>query len=449
MNDVKTIFDECYPDGLIPVSDLHKCLHKIGCHDDAARAVISEASVHGETHIRTERFCLLLELPDALVRPPPTPLEQIAEWRCKYKSIDSLVTAVQSEDTILIRGNWLLEQIELECPLSKRQKLPGMASWTPSELLKQELPTSRETVWKLDRTRVMLVSLSYAWATPTHPDPHGEQLQRLCTPVTLLLADVLNFAMFIDWCSLYQAPRTPSQEASFKGGLKHVNLWYAHPLTYVWLLTVVPYGVSPYTERGWPMFERSIAGLVTHAAAVQNLGRLALHGETRLALASNHGVCVSEYDHMRLICCSHRPPPRSPAAFRNLIATLHFTNGADRAFVLKKYYETFREVMMGAETLRYSKLNWTDDDAAQLVDILPWCVSLRVLSLKSNAIEKLDANMFRHCGILEHLHLEGNPLKEVDRLRASLEEVLPCTCIVYTGRETCKTRGSSFIEQLS
>ena len=37
--------------------------------------------------------------------------------------------------------------------------------------------------------------------------------------------------------SLYQAPRTAEQSAVFKKALKGINLWYAHQLTTVWMVT--------------------------------------------------------------------------------------------------------------------------------------------------------------------------------------------------------------------
>ena len=48
---------------------------------------------------------------------------------------------------------------------------------------------------------------------------------------------VTDVAIIIDWCALYQAPRTEAQVVIFLSGLKGINQWYAHQGTTVWLIT--------------------------------------------------------------------------------------------------------------------------------------------------------------------------------------------------------------------
>ena len=50
-------------------------------------------------------------------------------------------------------------------------------------------------------------------------------------------------------------------------------------------------------------------------------------------------------------CIAGRPAPCTPMAFRKKLKDLHFTNGADRSFVLGKFLETFTEVIGSAKKL--------------------------------------------------------------------------------------------------
>lgn len=86
-----------------------------------------------------------------------------------------------------------------------------------------------------------LVALSYLWVSPEHPDPNVEQLRFLAPLIESLEKDSGPSLFFIDYASLYQAPRTPRQTASFKRGLKSmVNLLYGSKKVQVWMNTEPP-----------------------------------------------------------------------------------------------------------------------------------------------------------------------------------------------------------------
>ena len=59
-----------------------------------------------------------------------------------------------------------------------------------------------------------IVALSYCWLTKNHPDPQGELLLILVELVELVLESCEDgglgkeVAFFIDWCSLFQEPRS-------------------------------------------------------------------------------------------------------------------------------------------------------------------------------------------------------------------------------------------------
>ena len=82
-----------------------------------------------------------------------------------------------------------------------------------------------------------------------------------------------DYAVFWDWCSYYQAPRTEEESQAFKQDLRKVNLWYAHESTETWMLTTPLEGVLAYEERGWPTFEAGISSMLTRAHALLDLGK--------------------------------------------------------------------------------------------------------------------------------------------------------------------------------
>ena len=74
-------------------------------------------------------------------------------------------------------------------------------------------------------------------------------------------------ALFWDFASLYQAPRTAEQDIAFKAGLKGINQWYAHIGTTVWLITAGADRVKKrtYWDKGWTSFEYCLSMLIKPA----------------------------------------------------------------------------------------------------------------------------------------------------------------------------------------
>ena len=109
--------------------------------------------------------------------------------------------------------------------------------------------------------KVEIAAVSYCWAKPEHPDPGGQQLKTVASIITSRLRNrhmpLEDLAIFLDFGSLPQKPRSPEDQDRFDRGLKAVNLWYGHMLTCVWLLTRVLEGMKAYNERGWPVFEKA------------------------------------------------------------------------------------------------------------------------------------------------------------------------------------------------
>merc|ERR1712178_78958 len=193
-----------------------------------------------------------------------------------------------------------------------------------------------------------------------------------------------DFAMFLDWPSMYQNPRSPSEQETFKRSLSHVNLWYASSITSVWMLTGVPdgYEIRPYAKRGWPRFERGGAEMITPNHKLLDLGLLTTSCVDFAGIFGTWRVCTAG-----------RSPPQTPDDFLVTLKDTKFTNGSDFEFVERKYRETFHAVMGCGTNLLYPMLNWGVHEASVLSRSLRHCVRLRQLNLGSNP--------FKDAGLIE------------------------------------------------
>ena len=61
-----------------------------------------------------------------------------------------------------------------------------------------------------------------------------------------------TYAVFIDFCSLYQVPRDKRQEAVFRRGLGGMSALYSHPKTFILKATAMPAGYR--VASVWPLF---------------------------------------------------------------------------------------------------------------------------------------------------------------------------------------------------
>lgn len=293
-----------------------------------------------------------------VVLAPPRPAVQ------RYRLAEPLLAALVAGDTALLRGSWLLRLAAggggAAPVLPKRQDCPQEAFWQPDEL-RHQLNTSRALE---DGAGVPIVAVSYCWETAEHADPSGERLRRLVRAVELCLGRCPDVALFVDWGSLYQEPRTEEQQGAFDRSLESVDLWFAHQMTWVWQLRS-----APYEERGWPCFEWLVGGLVSHFDMLLDLG-------------SGLDAARSYSDLER--CAARRRLPVTPGAFRDELAGKVLRRGGDRQLLADRYASTFAATMCPAEILSYANQGLTAAEAKLLSDALRWCMNLVVLSLDGN-----------------------------------------------------------------
>ena len=98
----------------------------------------------------------------------------MADWKNlpnqeRYIETDLIWEALDEEVVVLLRGKWMLESARMEQVLARRQELPVGALMPAAEL---------KSIWinPLNFHRTLpIVSISYCWMSPGHPDPEGKQ----------------------------------------------------------------------------------------------------------------------------------------------------------------------------------------------------------------------------------------------------------------------------------
>ena len=176
---------------------------------------------------------------------------------------------------MLLRDEWILtlaDKIEAAPNDAARAELAVPCR----QLLEERDPTAYykpEEVEALERSEegagfgnppaLAVLCVSYCWETPEHPDPFGRTLVKIAKAIRNLKtwshpldnAAGKKFAVFLDWTALPQKvngqERNAEDKAAFDDALSCMQIWYAHMLTTVLLLTGKQEGVSlSYRDRG-------------------------------------------------------------------------------------------------------------------------------------------------------------------------------------------------------
>lgn len=335
----------------------------------------------------------------------PASLGSVDRHRDRYYGEDALRTLLSKRDALLVRGSWLADLARHQGTLPRRQDLPAGAAWDPEAIFPGS--TARSPAPPIE-----IAAVSHRWLTPEHPDPKGQRLKAIGRLADeYIRANRRDLAIFIDWCSVYQPPRTLDEQASFMQSLCHISLWFAHQHTWKWMFTGTPDGwqVQPYEERGWATFEWAVSQL----AAVP---------ERVLQISSSKHMPEDSWSSTIARCAlASRQPPVTPDAFAKLLETKSFTDSVDRGLLEATYRHTFGDLMASAEVLDFSFLGWGDDEIKTLAAALPLCESLRRLYLSWNRASDAGAaalaTALPHCGRLCKLALAGNPISDGGKLQ--------------------------------
>ena len=279
------------------------------------------------------------------------------------------------------------------------------------------------------QTNLEVISISYCWLSPDHPDPKGFHLATLAKLLgifckgtattteffnrdkgyTLGAGDGRPVGVVLDWCGMYQdkprGARTEAQQAKFDAALRTISLWYAHQQTVVWLLNYLPPDQPPtpawtdesgkahpeqmraaYADSGWPTFERRVASILTRPMDVLNV-TLAVRDELMGADPSVYDegnyprLCTRALDFFR-------GAPLAPASFDDLLDRKEFANGADADQIVKPAYSAaFKAMIAEASHIGLSELRLDDAAAAPFAPVLrEHCLAIQHLDLSKNKI---------------------------------------------------------------
>ena len=327
-----------------------------------------------------------------------------------YFDVETLLASVESGAIAAVKGTWLVGLHKRGGRLSRRQDLPPEAFWSAGELRRVALALGADF-------GVLFVALSYRWLTKDHPDPDGFHLGIVAAVAELYLnlrgqdasASQLSaafrehglglpeFALFWDFASLHQSPRTDAEAKLFPLGLQNSNVWYGHACTVVWMQSELPEGFAErmraskpplaetYEDSGWCYVEAAIS-----AAIKPGFLRLDLAKRTERAMANSYGPAGNWWevgdDRLACVCARRRPPPPSPETARRLLQTeKRFTNLYDVSKVADLYAAFFGKVTT-VDALVFQGLEWGDADVVELCEVLPRFAALRTLDLSKNKI---------------------------------------------------------------
>lgn len=309
-----------------------------------------------------------------------------------YFGADCIFEALHSNDVALVKSLWIVEASKTKGNvLAMRQQLPADAFWKCKEIF---TPSG-----SFFRT---VVSISHAWLTYEHPDPEGRNLQTIARCLTFLSEKYGDMAIYWDWCSLYQAPRSQEEQTSFKRALSDAHVWWMSSHTFKLLLTVEPEGSEalPYLDRGWPNFEREISYMNT---------------ATDLILDLRHfDPACQDYKSTIDICVVKRPPPITPKSLGVRLEKKRWSVESDCVIAQRLYQECFMSWISGVKDLNFAGHSYHDEEISFLAGAIRHCGRLQHLDLSANHITNEGAKRLAaavpRCRRLVHLELQGNPI---------------------------------------
>merc|ERR1712216_1067852 len=204
----------------------------------------------------------------------------------------------------------------------------------------------------VDRDKFAVIS--HGWLARGHPDPFAQR--RPDVRAIVILAERFFEAIFWDYLSLLQRPRTDAEEDHFRISLSSMHVVFSCSKWAVYRLLTIPdssTNITPYLARGWCFFE----------SGVNNTGA------ERLVTITNGETLFN----------AKSPMPLMPIRFAGKMKSLRFTSACtDRAAVIELYSRIFLKLVQQDELLVYA---WGDDEVNELLALLPDLVGLKTVKL--------------------------------------------------------------------
>lgn len=367
-----------------------------------------------------------------------------------YISLQTVWKALQGRDVLLIRASWLIELARRDGRMPRRQELPPAAIWDVDDFkkfLKDVRWGQLHLVGAAGAGRsgcqgpaafatLPIVTVSYCWLTREHPDPKSQTIRALSRILEKYLEHIqrildktgvdassqpADVAVFMDFLSVYQRPRTQEEQAAFERATRDMHVWYGHTLIPAWLITKQPpeWEDDPdtvkYNMRGWTTFERTVSSLTKPHAHVLDLGKLSW------LYTGGHGSQGDFLDVLTsLDSLTKREPPVDFGRFKKLINTKIFTDSHDKETVTEEYRRFARVAMAGCERQNFRGMMWGEKQAKALALVLPQFSLLTILELSNNQLgDGKDDTAIRHlaealpkCPSLGAVILETNTIRD-------------------------------------
>mmetsp|Transcript_39430 Transcript_39430/g.91449 ORF Transcript_39430/g.91449 Transcript_39430/m.91449 type:complete len:530 (+) Transcript_39430:70-1659(+) len=360
----------------------------------------------------------------------------------------------------VVRASYFTECLQRGVPFQSRAKIPTQAFIRGPEVV---------DLWD-EYGYAFLVVVSHPWLSKQHPDPNSFHLPRLVRALEAFKKYhdseswrgekrsrmlELGGGVILDFCSLWQAPRTRRQEQLFKEGLRVVNIPYSHrDVTALRLTATPPDEARRYDDRGWTLLE---------STAIDGKAPSRRHGCGERNVLS----CGSDFepkgstgvDAFEVLTAGPRKPPLTPQRFREELAARGkraearglplFSVPGDSPVVLERYNASFTE-LCNSRTLDFSSMHWGAPEAKELALALPFFSVLQKLVLDSNRLDS-EASLalaaaLPQCAALETLHLYGNQLGKGTEAFAELATALaacPALKVVWLGNNGLGSEGAA------
>ena len=141
-----------------------------------------------------------------------------------------------------------------------------------------------------------------------------------------------------------------------------MDIWYAHSMTTVVLLTDTPANTPPFYKRGWPTLESHISRWL----------------KTRRADLWDPVIEVPAGGR------TNSTPPMDAETFKELLGTLAVRQPRDREVLLDLYNRALTRTFSRIEILRYDRSGWGSAELETLAASLMMCQRVTALHLEHN-----------------------------------------------------------------
>ncbi|CAE7366223.1 NLRC3, partial [Symbiodinium sp. CCMP2456] len=316
----------------------------------------------------------------------------------------SLAAFLKHADIRLVRAEYLCELRSQKKLLPRRQEAEEWGLVSHEEV----------SNWAAGARDAMIISISHAWETREHPDPCGDQLNRLVDRLCLYGAAYYSHIwLFYDYISLFQFERqTPAEEESFRRSMSHMHVLYAHDCNWTFRLEsltpddvwdaalknsehlVTVYDATSKTVRGRPLKE-----LVANRVPYRSRGWCKAEVEwssCRSRSVQNQRIDAPEWqgdsdsDSERDVL--RGKVAMAPEVFEADMAKAEFTHRNDATAVLKLQRKVFHQKASVCEEALLE--NQPKGELFQLAKALAHYKMLKVLRLRNIEVEDEDADEF-------------------------------------------------------